>query len=151
MALHGDNHYLQRIAAYYGECAIKKVTFTGAAGLGATGTVNLFNAVGNSLVAIVAVCSTDLAGATATLKVGTAASTAKYNAQVTATNIVAGDTVDVTGEVSAGTAPVKTPNQALNDTVTVIGTVATANITAGVMTYYCFWTPLDKNASVTAA
>lgn len=111
----------------------------------------LFNVTGQCLIAIIAVCSTTLTGATATLKVGNSSSAAKYIPQQTATNITAGKTVDITGIVAAGTAPNTTPNQAAVDGEAIIATVGTADITAGVITYYCFYKALTPGAAVTAA
>lgn len=146
--VHGDNYWLAQIGKRNARVVKKTVTFDGGAGSGATGTINLFTATGDSLAAIVYVCSTNLAGATATLKIGVAGATAKFDAQVTATNIVAGDVVDLTGEVAPGTAIGTTPNQALLDGQTVIATVATAGITAGVISVYCYYTEMSDGASV---
>ncbi len=146
-----NEHSLRLGPAGGGLSVSKTVTFTGAAGAGATGTIALFTVTGQVLLTLIAVCSTDLVGATATHKVGKAGSTARYQAQVTATNIVAGDTIDLAGEVTAGTAPATTPNQVAFDAESVIATIATANITAGVLTYYAFFRPLSAGATVVAA
>jgi len=111
----------------------------------------LFNVSGQVLLAIIAVCSTSLTGASATLAVGKSGSTARYIPSQTATNITAGKTVDITGIVTAGTAPNTTPNQVGFDTEAVIATVGTADVTAGVITYYAFWKPLSVGAQVVAA
>ena len=142
---------IQEIQARGGIVTNKRITFTGAAGLGATGTIPLFTVTGQALVCVIAACSTNLAGATATHKVGNSGSTARYQAQVTATNIIAGDTIDLSGEVSAGTAVGKTPNQLAFNGESIIATIATANITAGVLDYYCIWFPLSDDALVVAA
>lgn len=151
MARHGDNYWLERLGLASASVVTKAITFDGTANKGATGTVPLFTITGQALVAIVAVCSTSLVGATATHRVGNATTTNRYQAQVTATNIVAGDTIDLSGEVSAGTAVGTTPNQAALNSESIIATVGTAAITAGVVTYYCFYRELSKNASVAAA
>jgi hypothetical protein len=142
---------IQEIQARGGIVTNKRITFTGAAGLGATGTIPLFTVTGQALVCVIAACSVNLAGATATHKVGNSGSTARYQAQVTATNIIAGDTIDLSGEVSAGTAVGKTPNQLAFNAESIIATIATAGITAGVLDYYCVWFPLSDDALVVAA
>lgn len=146
-----DNHWLEQIGNTYAKQVSKAVTFTGAASLGAIGTVPLFTVSGQVLLAVVAVCSTNLAGATATHRVGNSTTTNRYQAQVTATNIVAGDTIDLSGEVAAGTAPGTTPNQVAFNAESVIATIGTAAISAGVLTYYCFYRPLSAGATVSAA
>lgn len=128
----------------------KAVTFTGAAGAGAIGTINLFTVTGQVLMAIIGVSGTTPVGTGATIKVGNSTTTTRYLASETATNLVAGDTQDITGIVSAGTAPVTTPNQLGANTEVVIATIATANITAGQITYYLFYKPLSAGASVVA-
>lgn len=151
MPRHTDNHWLEQIGSTYSQTVAKTVTFTGASGVGATGTVALFAVTGQVLLSVVAVCSTSLVGATATHRVGNSTTTNRYQAQVTATNIVAGDTIDLSGEVSPGTAPGTTPNQIAFSSESVIATIGTAGITAGVLTYYCFYRPLSAGATVTAA
>ena len=128
----------------------KAVTFTGAAGLGAVGTVSLFTISGQVLLNIIATCGTTLVGATATHKVGTAGSTARYDASLVATTMTAGDTLDLSGKVTAGTAPAITPTQAGFDTEVVLATVAVAAITAGQLTYYAFYRPLSAGATIVA-
>lgn len=150
MAVHGDNYWLERLGSNQGTLVAKTITFDGTAGNGATGTVNLFKITGQVLLSVIAVCSTGLAGATATHKVGNATTTNRYQAQVTATNIAAGDTIDLSGEVSAGTAPGTTPNQVAFNAETVIATIATAGVSAGTLTYYCFYRELSRNATVAA-
>ena len=145
------NGQIQEVQAKGGLVASKTITYTGASGAGAVGTVSLFTVTGQVLLSVVAVCSTSLAGATATHRVGNATTTNRYQAQVTATNIVAGDTIDLSGEVTAGHAVSRTPNQVAFNGESVIATVGTANITAGVVTYYAFWFPLSDDGFVIAA
>jgi hypothetical protein len=128
----------------------KAVTFTGAANLGAVGTVSLFTVSGQVLVNVIAVCGTTLVGATATHKVGNTTTVTRYDASLTATTMTAGDTLDLSGRVTAGTAPAITPTQVAFDTEVIIATIATAAITAGQLTYYAFYTPLTAGATVVA-
>lgn len=111
----------------------------------------LFTVSGQVLLAVIAVCSVSLTGASATLAVGKSGSTARYLPSTTGTTIVAGKTLDSTGLVAAGTAPITTPNQVAFDGESVIATVGTADVTAGVVTYYAFFKPLSAGATVVAA
>jgi hypothetical protein len=111
----------------------------------------LFTVTGQCLVAVIAECSTTLTGASATLRVGNSTTNTRYLPSTTGTTITAGKTLDLSGLVSAGTAPNTTPNQVAFDSEAIIATVGTADITAGVVTYYCFWKPLSAGAHVTAA
>lgn len=148
----GIGHFLRVGAANGGIVVTKSITFTGAANLGATGTINLFteNTLGQSLVALIATCGTTLVGTGATIAAGISGSTARYLPQQTATNITAGKTWDLTGLVTAGTAPNTTPNQVSQISETIIATIATANITAGQLTFYAFYRPLAAGAALVA-
>jgi len=142
-------------AAGIGAYCTKTVTFAG----GTTndmgdfdGTGNpykLFTVTGTVLMKLFATCSADLAGASATVEVGTALSTAGLLALTTATNIDAGEiwhdaTPDASIELSS-VATEKIVNQ------NVIQTVKTANITGGVLTYHCIWKPISTDGLVVAA
>jgi hypothetical protein len=143
--LAGNNSYVES----------KSVTFAGgtANNMGDyDGTGNpytLFNVDGDVLAYIVAVCKTDLAGGSATLEVGVTGATAALIAQTTATDI------DINEGWFAATPTLAVANTAqyhvIGGGLNVIQTVATANITAGAITYYCFWKPLSDGAKVQAA
>ncbi len=135
--------------------AAKTITFAGGTtndpgDYDGTGTPwTLWTASGQLLVAIIAVCSTTLTGASGTFAVGVSGSTHNFIPVVTGTTVAAGAVVDHTGLVSAGTAPIITPNQPVLDTQVIIGTTATADITAGVLTFYAFYKPLTVGAKLT--
>lgn len=134
---------------------VKTVTFAGgtANNMGDfDGTGNpytLFNVTGDILCYIVAVCKTDLAGASATLEVGVTGATAALIAQTTATDI------DVNDGWFAATPTLGVANtpqyHAIGGGLDIIQTVGTANITAGKIDYYCFWRPLSDDGFVKAA
>jgi hypothetical protein len=135
----------------------KKVTFAGgtANAIGDyDGTGNpftIFTVTGSVLVKILAVCETDLAGASATLEVGIAGNTAKLIAQSTATDIDAGEIWhDATPDSKIEASSVLVENIIANGS-DIIGTVATANITAGVIRFVAIWYPLSEGSSVTAS
>lgn len=133
----------------------KTVTFDGgttnAAGdFDGTGNpVTLFTVTGPCLVRILARCTTNLAGASATLEVGTALTTAGLIAQSTATDIDANEIWhDATPDASVELSSVLTQKIV---TQNIIATVATANITAGVIEFTCLWYPLTEASNITAA
>lgn len=136
--------------------AKKTMTFAGATtndpgDVDGTGNpATLFTVNGPVLLEVIGYCTTDLAGASATLEVGFAGATAQLIAQTTATNIDAGEIWhDATPDAKfeASTVAVQ---QLVND-LDVIQTVGTANITAGAITYVAYWYPLSPDASVVAA
>ncbi|TQF41166.1 hypothetical protein UNPF46_08580 [Bradyrhizobium sp. UNPF46] len=135
--------------SYNGHLVTKKsLAYTGAAHLGAQDATTLFTVTGDVIVAIFAVCTEDLAGASATLEVGIAGNTAALIAQTV------GTTIDL-GEIWTGTNPPTVASMPADKILTngtdIIQTIATANVTDGELTYYCLWVPLTAGASVVAA
>lgn len=135
--------------------AVKTVTFAGgttnAAGdFDGTGNpVTLFTVTGTVLMRVLARCTTDLAGASATLEVGTALTTAGLIAQTTATGIDANEIwYDNSPDASVEASTVLTQKIVSQD---VIATVGTANITSGVIEFVCLWFPLTPDSKVVAA
>lgn len=124
-----------------------EVALTGAAGAGAVGTVNLFTVTGTVVVSIFAVCSEDLAGATATLEVGIAGNTAGLLAQTLATDI---DNGEVWVDNTPATIEAVPSSRVLTNGTDIIGTVGTANITDGTLTFYCLWRPLSNDGNIVA-
>lgn len=105
---------------------------------------------------VIGVCKTSLTGDTSTIELGITGATAIFQAQDTSTGIDAGHivlnnatsaTYFIVGEEQA--AADNLPEYVLNGN-DIILTVTTANITAGVIDYYCIWTPLSDDASVVA-
>lgn len=112
----------------------------------------LFTVTGDVLVRIFGVCTTNLAGATATLAVGVAGNTAILIPQSTATDLVANDVwFDATPtEVgSVALSSISGPFVIVNG-LDIIETVGTANITSGNIYYVCLWRPLSRDGAVTA-
>ncbi len=129
----------------------KTKTFSNAAGSGAIGTVDLFTVTGTVLMKLFGICTTNMAGATATIEVGVAANTAGLIAQSTATDLIAGEVwLDATP-----TTKIEAYSNAtqfiVGNSPTVILTVATANLTAGVIEFYCIYQPISASAQVVAA
>lgn len=126
-------------------CTRKTITFTGAAGLGAQGTVAVATVVGNVLITEGSVhCTVNLAGASATAEIGVAGNTAALVAQTTATDIDAGDywhdATPVVGIADAIRLKCVTGNLIL--------TVGTADITAGELEITFFWLPLSSDGNL---
>lgn len=115
---------------------------------GKTGTINLFTVTGQVLVALIAVGTATLTGASATLKAGNSTTSTRYLPSLTATTFTVGKTEDLTGLVTAGTAIAKTPNQVAFDGESIIATVGTADVTGGTLDYYVIYFPLSDGALV---
>ena len=117
------------------------ITFTGAAGAGAVGTVAVATMTGAIMVhSVGAYCSTSLAGATATVEMGVSGDTAELIAQTTATDIDAGEVWE-SATPDEGVALVTSKAIAGN----IIITVATADVTAGVLKIAIEYTPLTTD------
>lgn len=109
----------------------------------------IFTVTGDVMAYVVGICKTDLAGASATLEVGVPGNTAILIAQTTATGI---DQNMGWHDASVALAEGFTPQvHMIGGGLDIIGTVATANITAGVIDFYCFWRPLSEDGNVAAA
>ena len=109
---------------------------------------SLFTVTGDVLVQLFAVCSVNLAGSSATIEAGISGNTAALIAQSTATDIDAGH---VWIDATPGSVQGLPTAQILTGGTDIIQTVATANITAGALTYYCIWSPLSSDGNVVAA
>ena len=133
--------------------AEKTITFDGGTGNaigdfdGTGNPFTFFTVTGVIKMRIVAVCSTNLAGATSTVEVGTSTTTAGLIAQSTGTDIDAGEIWhDATPDSSVEAFTVAPDNIVAAD---VIGTVGTANMTAGVIKFIAMWTPISGNGNLT--
>jgi len=136
---------------------IKTMTFDGATAndpgdeSGTGNPATLFTVTGDVIMKVFGICKTSLAGATATLEVGVSGNTAVYIAQTTATDIDINEIWhDATPDATIEDSSVAT-GFIVSNGQDVIQTVGTANITAGVIDYYCFWRPMSADAQVTPA
>lgn len=134
----------------------KTITFDGntANGIGdhdGTGDpFTIFSVTGDILADVIGVVKTTLVGA-ATLEVGVTGATAALLAQVAdATTLAADEVWGPDGSVSLAEAYTPTLH-GIGGGLDIIGTVGTANITAGVIDFYCFWRPLSDDGNVAAA
>jgi hypothetical protein len=97
---------------------------------------------------VFATCETTLTGASATVEVGITGNTASLIAQTTGTDIDAGD---VWIDATPATIQALPSSNIITNGTDIIQTVATANVTAGVLTYYCVWRPLSSDGNVVSA
>lgn len=126
----------------------KTVTFSNT-----TGTVNLFTVTGDVLMSFVEVCGTSLTSAGGcNLSTGVAGNTAAFLGETDVTTIDAGMTWGGDGWYATPTYPLRefVNLMWLLSGQDIIATLS-AQIDAGVLNCYCFWTPLSAGASVVAA
>jgi hypothetical protein len=136
----------------------KTVTFTGAAGAGAQGTVALFTVTGAIKVdELIARCTTDLVGATAALSCGITSDTDLFLQGVTATDVDANDfwagIVSARG-VSTGANNGDGTSQRSNHVLInqdIVLNVVTADITAGVLVFDLFYWKVTSDGLAVAA
>jgi hypothetical protein len=126
----------------------KEITYA-AATTGAIGNTKLCDVTGVVNLSIFAVCSTDLAGATAKIEVGTASSSAGLIAQTTATDIDVKEIWhDATPDSSIELTSIITQKIVTDN---VIQKISTAAISGGVLTYYILWSPISADGNVVLA
>lgn len=112
---------------------------------------SIFTVTGTVLARVFGVCETDLAGASATLEVGFSGATAALIAQSTATDIDQGEIWhDATPDAKVELLTVA-PEKIIANGADIIGTVGTANITSGVIRFFCLWYPISADGNVEAA
>lgn len=134
-------HRLQKLSL----CLQKTVTFV-ASTTGSQNTHNLFKVTGVVAMSVFGVCKTSLAGASATIKVGTAISDAAMIAQTTATNIAENEIWhDSTPDASIELTSILTQKIV---TQNIIYTIGTAAISAGVIDFYVLWEPISPDGKV---
>jgi len=129
----------------YGIVGTKSITYV-AGTTGAVGATTLFTVTGTIAANIFGLCTTDLTGS-GTLEIGTASSTAALCNQQSATAI---DNHEVWyGSIITTGGPVTNQYFPLNQDI--IQTIATNTVTAGVLTFYCSWTPLSSDGNCVPA
>ena len=129
----------------------KLITFDGSAGLGDQGAVPIFDTTGVVIIdRIVPVCEADLVGASATLALGVTGATTALIAATTATDI---DDGEYWLSNTPGALALALP-AGLKDIVVaadVIGTVGTADVTAGAIRFCCWYTPVSSDGALVAS
>lgn len=125
----------------------KTVTFTGAAGLGAVGNLPLFTLTGQVLLqAVVPFGVTTLVGAAATIALGVAGSTSLLIAATVATTITTGLYWLTTTPIIGLAVPALLTNVAIN--ASIVGTIAVAAITGGVLRVDVLYLPLSADGAL---
>jgi len=127
----------------------KSITFTGAASLGAIGNVPLFTITGQvQIVKISGYVLTNLAGANATIALGITGSTSLFIAATTATTMLttAAFWASTTATANGIALPAALQNVIIETNV--VGTVAVAGISSGVLRIDVEYKPLSAGASL---
>ena len=134
----------------YGEH--KSVTFNGTTGAGEAGEIDLFTVTGGVIIRLACICTTSLtSGAGATVEVGISGSTAAFIAQTTAVDIDGGEIWhDATPDAEIEATTVMA-DYILGNGNDIILTVATDNVSTGVLQFQAWWTPITSGASVVVA
>lgn len=131
---------------------LARKTYSFAVHGGAQGALTLFTVTGTVFAQVFGVCQTDLAGAGATVEVGISGNTAALIAQTTGTDVDQYMTwQDATPEANPGAVDLTARSFVLTNGADVIYTIGTADLTAGVIDFYCLWAPLSSDGLVTAA
>jgi hypothetical protein len=133
--------------------ARKTLTFTGAAGLGQSGSpIPLFNLTGAVYVERIAGIgmTTPTSAGGGTLALGVTGSASLFIAATTATTIATGLTWQTTTANATGLA-VPATNKEILIAASIIGTVAVAGITAGVIQVVCYYRPASSDGALVAA
>jgi hypothetical protein len=137
-----------------GWMGIAKRRYSFAVDAGAQGALSMFTVTGTVLVQVFGVCQADLTtgGGAATVALGIAGNTAALIASTTATGIDQYQTwQDNATENNPGPVDLTARTFVITNGADIILTIATADLTAGIIDLYCFWTPLSAGATVVAA
>lgn len=129
--------------------ASKTFTYTGAANLGAVGNVPLFTVTGTVIIEnILAVCLTNMAGATATQALGVTGATALFIAATVMTTLTTAAPIWTSTTPATGGQAVPAAMKGTVAAANIVGTVAVAAISAGVIRYDVFWRPVSADGNV---
>lgn len=112
---------------------------------------DIFTVTGTVAVKLYAICTTELAGASATVEVGTADTTSGLIAQTTATDIDAGEIWHDASPDSEIELDSVAPSTIVANGADIVGTCGTANVTGGVLKFICLWKPISSDGNVTSA
>jgi hypothetical protein len=128
-------------------------TYSFAVDGGTAGTFTQFVVSGTVFVQVFGVCQTLLtADGAATIEVGIVGNTAALIAQTTATDLDQYETwQDATPEANPGPVDLTARSFVITNGADIGMKVATANLTAGVVDFYCLWAPLSADGLVVAA
>ena len=115
----------------------------------------LFTVTGDVIITLTSTCQTSLEGGSATLKVGISDISNGILTSITATFYDADHSWSETGGtntvINADPGGANSGVKLIAGGQDIIQTVGAANITAGAITYYCFWRPLSSDGNIVAA
>ncbi len=120
---------------------------------GAQGALTMFTITGDVALSVFGICKTACTGVNATIELGVSGNTAILIAQTTASALIANEI----WHDSTPTTTVESVLAATNTAIVVsngqdaILTIATADLTAGVIDFYALWKPLSLDANLVAA
>lgn len=128
-------------------------TYSFAADGGTAGTFTMFTVSGTVFVQVFGVCQTSLtADGAATIELGIVGNTAALLAQATATDLDQYMTwQDASPETHPGAVDLTARSFVITNGADIGFKVTTANLTAGVIDFYCMWAPLSADGLVVAA
>ena len=110
-----------------------------------------FTVTGTVLVHVFGVCQTTFTGGS-TISLGISGNTAALIAATTDTDLDQYETwQDATPEANPGAIDLTARSFVITNGADVQFLVASANVTAGVVDFYCLWAPLSADANITAA
>ena len=117
-------------------------------GTGAAGSHTLFTVTGDVLVTVFGSCTTNMAGSGADFEVGVTGNTAGLIAQIAnVEDLDAGDIYqDATPEVGTVALP---SSRIIVGGLDVLLKITNADVTAGVVTFYCLFRPLSSDGNIT--
>jgi len=118
---------------------------------GLQGTKTLFTITGTVLVRLCAICSESLVGATGTISVGISGATASIIALTTATDIAANEIWHDATPDSAIESVSVLGEYIITGSNNIIATIAVADLTDGILQFYCFWEALGDGSTIIAA
>lgn len=132
---------------------LARKTYSFAVQGGAQGALTLFTVTGTVFAQVFGVCQTLMnSGGAATIEVGISGNTAALIAQTTATDLDQYETwQDASPEANPGAVDLTARSFVVTGGADVIFTIGTADLTAGVIDFYCLWAPLSADGLVTAA
>ena len=132
--------------------SLARRTYSFAIDNGAQGAKTMFTVTGTVVAQVLGVCQSDLTGVLATVELGIAGNTAALIAQAVATSVDQYQTwQDATPEANPGPVVLTNRNFIITNGADIILTIATADLTAGIIDFYCLWSPLSSGATVVAA
>lgn len=131
----------------HGLIETKSITFV-AGTTGATGATTLFTVTGDVIVRLFAKCTVSLdSDGSATIEAGIAGNTASLIAQTAFGGIDAGE---IWLDATATSVEQLAVEKILVGGSDIVQTIATEALKAGVLTYYCLWSPLSDDGNVVA-